>query len=57
MILMKLFLFLVLFVNLMINGLICIFGILLKYGKGDYLSLEELCIVVNEVGGFIFCCY
>lgn len=52
-ILMKLLSPLVLFVNLMTNGLIRILGISPKHGKGDHLSSEELRTVVNEAGGLI----
>ncbi len=52
-ILMKLLSPLVLFVNLMTNGLIRILGISPKHGKGYHLSSEELRTVVNEAGGLI----
>ncbi|MBW3673975.1 HlyC/CorC family transporter [Vibrio cholerae] len=52
-ILMKLLSPLVLFVNLMTNGLIRILGISPKHDKGDHLSSEELRTVVNEAGGLI----
>ncbi|THE31095.1 HlyC/CorC family transporter [Vibrio cholerae O1 biovar El Tor] len=52
-ILMKLLSPLVLFVNLMTNGLIRILGISPKHGKGDHLNSEELRTVVNEAGGLI----
>ncbi|MGL4827913.1 MAG: HlyC/CorC family transporter [Vibrio sp.] len=52
-ILMKLLSPLVLFVNVITNGLIRILGISPKHGKGDHLNSEELRTVVNEAGGLI----
>jgi len=52
-ILMKVLSPLVLFINVITNGLIRILGISPKHSKGDHLSSEELRTVVNEAGGLI----